>query len=140
MVTFADIILIAMNRLILWVLGMLGICIGCNARGIESVGPEEFERMIRADTTAVVLDVRTPEEYAVGHLKGAVLLDVKDGPAFEAGAKKLDTAKHYYVYCRSGRRSMNACGILHGLGLQVTDLAGGIMAWERDGLPVMTGK
>jgi len=69
-----------------------------------------------------------------------VLLDVKDGPAFEAGAKKLDPAKHYYVYCRSGRRSMNACGILHGLGLQVTDLAGGIMAWERDGLPVMTGK
>lgn len=128
-----------MKKVILWVLGLLGICCGCKAQNIKSVGPAEFEKMIQSDSTAVVLDVRTPEEYAAGHLKGAVLLDVKDGPAFETGARKLDPRRHYYVYCRSGRRSMKACGILQGLGLKVTDLAGGIMAWEADGLPVTKG-
>lgn len=52
----------------------------------------------------VLLDVRTPEEYAEGHVPGAINIDVKN-PNFEEEIQKLDPNKNYYIYCKSGVRA-----------------------------------
>ena len=91
----------------------------------------------KADDPAVFLvDVRTPEEYAEGHLRGAVNIDW-NGPDFLV---RMETAcpkeTPVAVYCRSGRRSAEAAGTLAKAGYQVDNLLGGIQAWEEAGKPV----
>jgi rhodanese-related sulfurtransferase len=90
----------------------------------------------RANANFVVLDIRTPAEFAAGHLAGAVNVDFK-APDFQSEVAKLDRAKTYLVYCRTGRRSTLALPILERLGFTyVYHLAGGIVAWQREGFPV----
>lgn len=81
------------------------------------------------DTTdSTIIDVRTPAEYAEGHLEGAVNIDVSDAAAFQAGVADLDPSAAYVVYCRSGNRSAAATAQLTDLGFtDVTD-AGGLQA------------
>lgn len=100
-----------MKKTILSILAAIGIgTASCSAEdGIVVLSPKEFISQAKADTTAVILDVRTPAEYAEGHLEGAKQLDYLDAEAFDAGVKSLDKANTYYVYCRSGRRSHGAC-------------------------------
>jgi phage shock protein E len=87
----------------------------------------------------VVLDVRTPEEFAEGHLAGAVLVDFYDADFAEQLAV-LDTDVPYLVYCRSGNRSGQALGVMEQLGFtSAVDVDGGIVAWTGAGLPVTTG-
>ena len=87
----------------------------------------------------VVLDVRTPEEYAEGHLDGAVLVDFY-APDFAEQLAALDTDVPYLVYCRSGNRSGQAIDVMEQLGFtSVVDVDGGIVAWSDAGLPVTTG-
>jgi rhodanese-related sulfurtransferase len=97
-----------------------------------------FETAIgEAGTT--VLDVRTPAEYAAGHLPGAVNVDVQS-PQFAQAVAELDPSGRYAVYCHSGNRSAVAVAYLvdHGF-THVVELAGGIAAWESAGRPVTTG-
>lgn len=87
----------------------------------------------------VVLDVRTPEEFAEGHLEGAVLVDFYAADFAEQLAA-LDTDVPYLVYCRSGNRSGQALGVMEQLGFaSAVDVDGGIVAWAGAGLPVTTG-
>lgn len=87
----------------------------------------------------VVLDVRTPEEFATGHLEGAVLVDFYAADFAEQLAA-LDTDVSYLVYCRSGNRSGQALGVMEQLGfISAADVDGGIVAWTGAGLPVTTG-
>ena len=87
----------------------------------------------------VVLDVRTPEEFAEGHLEGAVLVDFYAADFAEQLAA-LDTDVPYLVYCRSGNRSGQALGVMEQLGFtSAADVDGGIVAWAGAGLPVTTG-
>jgi len=87
----------------------------------------------------VVLDVRTPEEFAEGHLEGAVLVDFYAADFAEQLAA-LDTDVPYLVYCRSGNRSGQALGVMEQLGFaSAVDVDGGIIAWADAGLPVTTG-
>lgn len=87
----------------------------------------------------VVLDVRTPEEFAEGHLEGAVLVDFYAADFAEQLAA-LDTDVPYLVYCRSGNRSGQALGVMEQLGFtSAVDVDGGIVAWTGAGLPVTTG-
>lgn len=84
----------------------------------------------------VVLDVRTPAEFAAGHLAGAVNLDFRAAD-FEARASKLERSRGYLVYCRTGHRSSLALPILRRLGFtSLYHLGGGITEWQREGLPV----
>ena len=84
----------------------------------------------------VVLDVRTDQEYAEGHLKGSKQIDVQD-PSFNDRASKLDPSATYLVHCRSGRRSADAVEKLQKLGIKnLIHLDGGINAWNEAGLPV----
>ena len=86
---------------------------------------------------AVILDVRQPSEFAEGHIEGAVNLDWLDEEAFKEGVAKLDKAKTYYIYCRSGRRSNAAAEKMQSDGFKVYDLKGGIKQWKAHGKPVV---
>jgi phage shock protein E len=87
----------------------------------------------------VVLDVRTPEEFAEGHIEGAVLVDFYAAD-FADQLAALDTDVPYLVYCRSGNRSGQALGVMEQLGFtSAADVDGGIVAWTGAGLPVTTG-
>lgn len=83
-----------------------------------------------------LLDVRTPEEYAQGHIAGASNINVFD-PEFAREAKEsLQKSRPVAVYCRSGKRSADAARILSSEGFKVTNLEGGILAWIKADEPV----
>ena len=87
----------------------------------------------------VVLDVRTPAEYAEGHLEGAVNIDVT-APDFAQQVAQLDPKATYAVYCRSGNRSAAAVQAMAAQGVTNTyHLGGGITAWTSAGNEVVTG-
>ncbi len=117
----------------------LGLTASCAAQeNIKSVSPGEFAEMVRADSNAVVIDVRTEKEYAEGHLSNAVNLDYLNEDSFAQEIATLDKTKNYYVYCRSGRRSHGAAVKMQTLGLQVVDMEGGWLAWTEAGMPTAT--
>ena len=110
---------------------------GCSAQSdsIDTLAPQAFIKQAKADTTAFILDVRTPEEYKEEHLAGAQQLDFLNTSVFDAGIKLLDKSHTYYVYCRSGKRSHNACIKMKKQGLKVFDMEGGILNWKKLGMP-----
>ena len=84
-----------------------------------------------------LIDVRTPEEYAQGHLKNAVNINFND-PTFANDMDKLDKSKELYIYCRSGNRSGKASKQLGNMGFtKVYDLEGGINDWNRNKFEVV---
>ena len=112
---------------------LLPSCAGENKTSAEStvLPVEEYAQNLNTDTTAFLIDVRTPEEYAEGHIDGAVLMNVMDEQTFLAGIDTLYTSHTYYIYCRSGRRSQKASGLMSERGLKVVDLRGGYNAWQE---------
>lgn len=110
---------------------------GCSAQSdcIDTLAPQAFIKQAKADTTAIILDVRTPGEYKEEHLAGAQQLDFLNTSVFDAGIKQLDNTHTYYVYCRSGKRSHNACIKMKKQGLKVFDMEGGILNWKKLGMP-----
>lgn len=110
---------------------------GCSAQSdsIDTLAPQAFIKQAKADTTSIILDVRTPGEYKEEHLAGARQLDFLNTSVFDAGIKQLDNTHTYYVYCRSGKRSHNACIKMKKQGLKVFDMEGGILNWKKLGMP-----
>jgi phage shock protein E len=85
-----------------------------------------------------VIDVRTPEEYAAGHIKGAQNVDIAS-PDFQKNLAKLDPAKTYLVHCAAGGRSTRSLSILNKLGFKsIIHLDGGLNGWKKAGLPLET--
>ena len=81
----------------------------------------------------ILLDVRTPEEFAEGHLPGAINIDFKN-KGFSAALDTLDKTKQYEVYCRSGHRSGESTEMMSKKGFKkVYDLEGGILKWQEKG-------
>lgn len=106
----------------------------------ELLDPLDFSEMISYDLHAIVLDVRTPEEYAEGHIPRSKNMDFY-ADDFEAKISKLDKDKYYFLYCAVGGRSGEAASLMHKKGFsKVHDLNGGIDAWETEGLPITTAK
>lgn len=104
----------------------------------QAVDAGAFAALVEQDGV-VVLDVRTPEEFAAGHLDGALNVDVSS-PQFTDRLAELDTDAPYAVYCRSGNRSAQAVTLMQQAGFeQVAHLDGGITAWSADGGEVVTG-
>ena len=110
---------------------------GCSAQSdsIDTLAPQAFIKQAKADTTSIILDVRTPGEYKEEHLAGAQQLDFLNTETFDAGIKQLDKSHTYYVYCRSGKRSHHACMKMQKLGFKVFDMEGGILNWKKLGMP-----
>ena len=83
----------------------------------------------------VLLDVRTPEEYAEGHIAGSENIDFYES-VFADNIAQLNRDASYVVYCRSGNRSGQTTELMKQLGFtDVTDISGGIVAWQSEGLP-----
>jgi len=102
------------------------------AKPFKNVDVAGFEKL-RADRKNVVLDVRTREEYAAGHIAGAVNIDV-NAPDFEEKVSKLDKNHTYLVHCAAGARSAKACGKMSKLDFpKLYNLEGGFRAWEKAG-------
>ncbi len=110
---------------------------GSSQEVVDVLKPKEFIAAAKSDTSSVLLDVRRPDEFADGHIDGAVNLNWLDVDAFSAGVSKLDKEKSYYIYCRSGRRSNAAAQKMKSLGFNVHDMRGGILKWQELGLPVV---
>lgn len=105
---------------------------------IQSVDASAFSAQAQAPDVTVI-DVRTPDEFAAGHIANAVNLDVEGGN-FDAGIANLDKSKTYAVYCHSGRRSMIAANTMADAGFTaIYNLDGGVIAWQSAGLPLVTG-
>ena len=108
------------------------------ASGVRLVAPATADE-IRTDPPAglVILDVRTPEEFAEGHIEGATMLDFYE-PDFAAEVAELDPEQPYVLYCRSGNRSGQTATLMAELGFtDVAEVDGGIVAWQSSGLPVV---
>ena len=83
------------------------------------------------DETAVILDVRTPEEFERGIIPNAINIDIYKGQGFIYLIEELDKSKTYYVYCHAGSRSAKACQVMQQLGFEKTyNLLGGISEWN----------
>jgi rhodanese-related sulfurtransferase len=92
------------------------------------------ERAGKADF--VILDVRTSEEFAEGHIAGAVNLDVQERD-FEKKLRALDRKKSYLVYCRTGNRSRKATVAMEALGFRaIFHMNEGIVKWKQQNLPL----
>lgn len=84
----------------------------------------------------VILDVRTPEEYAEGHIAESQLIDFY-GADFSDRLADLDPSVPYVIYCRSGNRSGPTLAIMSELGFEdVTEVDGGILQWQASGHPL----
>ena len=102
---------------------------------VQTVNADEFERLSKLPEHPV-LDVRTPAEFAAGHLPGAINLDWK-AKDFAEKVAALDKSKTYMVHCAVGGRSRSACEKMIKLSFpNVYNLEGGIMAWQRAGKKV----
>ena len=106
----------------------------------RDVSPVEAHDLIIANqdnAEFVILDVRTPEEFADGHIEKAINIDVSSD-LFREDISKLNNNFTYLVYCRSGRRSDNARNIMEELDFRnVYNMTGGIIDWENEGYPVV---
>ncbi|MDD2773761.1 MAG: rhodanese-like domain-containing protein [Elusimicrobiales bacterium] len=102
-----------------------------------NVPPADAKTWLESATPPVLLDVRTPAEFAAGHLAGAANMDYKAAD-FKDRMSALDKAKPYLIYCRTGHRSGLALAIMRDLGFkEYHDIAGGITAWTQAGYPVV---
>ena len=89
------------------------------------------------DFKFVIVDVRTPGEFAEGHLSGAVNLDVM-APDFERQLGAMDRGKTYLVYCRTGNRSAKAIQTMERLGFRsVYHMFEGIVGWQKKAFPLV---
>ena len=94
---------------------------------------EEFKEQVKNDPDAVILDVRTQEEVDEGIIPNAKNLDIYKGQEFVDELEKLDKSKNYYVYCRSGKRSVQAATLMDSLGFNKTyNLLGGFSEWDGE--------
>ena len=99
----------------------------------KTVDVNEFEKFI-ADTTVVLLDVRTPAEHAEGFIPGTHFnIDVLEDTYTKVATETLPKDKPVALYCRSGNRSKNAARILAGKGYQVVELGTGFRGWVAAG-------
>ncbi len=118
-------------------IGSILLLAGCSSTSSAiDLSVTEFSSKV-AEAGVITLDVRTPGEYAEGHLEGARLIDFQSGN-FENEISTLDKNATYAVYCRSGNRSSQAVKVMHDAGFHnVYNLNGGVIDWANAGLPLV---
>ncbi|UWX54082.1 rhodanese-like domain-containing protein [Maribacter litopenaei] len=100
---------------------------------MADLSQEEWASQLENDSNAVILDVRTETEVEDGYIPSSTNIDIYKGQGFIDELEKLDKSKNYYVYCRSGNRSGQACAIMNSLGFKnAYNLEGGFMNWEGE--------
>ena len=102
-----------------------------NSQNFKSVDVTEFKTTLEKTTDAQLLDVRTPGEFAGGHISNAKNVDW-NGSDFDTQVANLDKEKPVFVYCLSGGRSKKAASHLKDLGFKnIIELNGGYLAWSK---------
>ena len=100
---------------------------------VTVISAKRAAAQLKKDPETVVVDLRTPKEFAKGHIKGAINLDLK-GKSFAAKLGELDRQKTYVMHCRSGSRSSVSVPIWNRLGFQkVLHLTTGTVGWVKAG-------
>ena len=126
-----------MKKIVLMIVLIIALT-GCTSTtvGVTNMNVSEFSAKI-AEAGVIVLDVRTPAEFAEGYIEGARLIDFQSGN-FENEIASLDKNATYAVYCRSGNRSGQAVKVMHDAGFHnVYNLNGGVIDWANAGLPLV---
>ena len=94
---------------------------------------DEWVEQLNGADDAVILDIRTTEEVEAGHIPNSVQLDIYKGQEFLDALEDMDKSKSYFVYCRSGARSAQACKLMEQIGFDKTyNLLGGILEWRGE--------
>ena len=102
----------------------------------STISVNEYEKATQSKSVQLV-DVRRPEEFNDGHLKGAIQANWQDQPSFKEAVSKLDKNKPVYVYCKAGVRGDTAADWLTQNGFkEVVNLEGGIQSWTEAGKPL----
>ncbi len=97
---------------------------------MEQLNPTEWKEKSDSTADAVIIDVRTEAEQEQGMIKGALQSNIFEQAKFMDFVETLDKDKSYFIYCRSGARSANACSYLESEGFTKTfNLDGGILGW-----------
>jgi phage shock protein E len=124
------------SGLVIVVIILVVVAFGLSNRGdLVTVEAGEFAERLE-DIKPIVIDVRTPEEFATGHLPGAINLDYY-ADDFPQRLSELTKDKAYAIYCRTGNRTQSVLKLMKGQGFtRVTELAGGIEAWAQSNQPV----
>lgn len=120
-----------MKKIIAFLLGLLGLSVNASAQSdsIKTVDAAQFAKIIKSDSV-VLVDVRTAEEYAAGHIPNAKNVDVLKSD-FKDRVETLSKNKEIAVYCRSGKRSLMAANTLAKMGYKVINLRGGWKEWQQ---------
>ena len=128
-----------LTKIIVFMIGIACSLAACGNSKSTLLTPDKFSELIEANPSVALLDVRTSEEFAQGHIPGALNIDFNAPDFVDQVKAKIPAGKEIAVYCRSGRRSADAALKLMVEGYRVKDLEGGILAWEEAGLPVSNG-
>lgn len=98
-----------------------------------NLSQNDWIAQLEADRNAVILDVRTEDECNEGIIPNAIMIDIYKGQGFVYQVEELDKTKNYYVYCKAGGRSAQACAVMNQLGFENTfNLEGGFMQWKDE--------
>lgn len=100
---------------------------------LNNLPPIQFRKAIGDTSNAVVIDVRTRQEFMQGHICNALNIDFLSENLWEE-IEQMDKEKTYFIYCRSGRRSIRVCTLMRNGGFdnaKVFNLDGGLVAWEE---------
>lgn len=117
---------------------LLILCCGASATGMaQKLAPAAFKKFLDSASNEQLIDVRTPAEFAAGHITSAVNIDIYNADFLQA-LQGLQKKKPVLVYCKAGGRSADAAAQLKRMGFAtVIDLQGGIMLWEKENLPLV---
>jgi rhodanese-related sulfurtransferase len=100
---------------------------------MSNLTQQQWTELLLNDKNAVILDVRTPEEFNNGKIPNSINIDIYKGQGFIYLVDELDKSKNFYVYCRSGARSGQACSVMNQMGIaNAYNLLGGIMDWQGE--------
>lgn len=109
---------------------------GDTSGSVTEVEAEKAAELVSSNPDLVILDIRTPEEFAEGHIEGAVNIDFK-ADTFAAQVGELDPGKPYLLHCRSGNRSGQSIPLFEGLNFEeIYHLDSGFNGWKEAGKPV----
>lgn len=100
---------------------------------MADLSQDTWAEQLKNDDNAFILDVRTEEEVADGYIPNAENINILKGQSFVYELEALDKSKNYYVYCKAGGRSGQACVIMNQMGFENTyNLAGGFSQWKGE--------
>ena len=100
---------------------------------MKNLDNKTWEKAQKKDQNSIILDVRTLEEYEEVRIPNSKLINIQEPQSFVDEIEKLDKSKSYFVYCKSGGRSMMACNIMAQMGFsKLANLEGGITEWHGE--------